>query len=148
MLCFVENIMLLTQGNRERGSMGFRDAAAQWVSIAVIATAISIGSTGNCPAQTAAVEPRRFDLRIENGRIAGNVKTVEVRQDDAVELKWSADLAPSFTCTDTTSKSRSIPDRPKSWRFGRAQADASRSRVMETVTRSWSTSKCIRGSHA
>ena len=91
MLCFVKNIMLVTQGKRERGSMSFRDAAAQWVSIAVIATAISIGSIGNCPAQTAAVEPRRFDLRIENGRIAGNVKTVEVRQDDAVELKWSAD---------------------------------------------------------
>jgi hypothetical protein len=71
--------------------MSFRDAAAQWVSIAVIATAISIGSNGNCPAQTVAAEPRRFDLRIENGRISDNVKTVQVRQDEAVELRWSAD---------------------------------------------------------
>ena len=71
--------------------MSCRDATAQWVSIAVTATAISIWSTGNCPAQTAAAEPRRFDLRIENGRVAGNVKTVQVQQDEAVELRWSAD---------------------------------------------------------
>lgn len=62
------------------------DPGTRWVSIAVIATAISFGATGSCLAQTAAIEPRRFDLRIENGRIAGNVKTVQVQQDD-----WSAD---------------------------------------------------------
>ena len=71
--------------------MSCRDAGAQLVSMAVIVTAISIGSIGNCPAQTAAAEPHRFDLRIENGRIAGNVKTVQVRRDEAVELSWSAD---------------------------------------------------------
>ena len=71
--------------------MSCRDAVAQWVSIAVTAAAISIGSTGNCLAQTAAVEPRRFDLRIENGRVAGNVKTVQVQQGESVELRWSAD---------------------------------------------------------
>jgi hypothetical protein len=61
------------------------------VSVAVIATASFIGSTGTCLAQTATAEPRRFDLRIENGRIANNVKTVQVQQDEAVELSWSAD---------------------------------------------------------
>jgi hypothetical protein len=71
--------------------MGCRDAAARWVSIAAIAAAISIGITGSCVAQTTAVEPRHFDLHIENGRIAGNVTTIQVQQDDAVELKWSAD---------------------------------------------------------
>ena len=71
--------------------MSCRDAGAHWVSIAVIATAISIVGTGNCLAQTAAAEPHRFDLRIENGRVAGNVKTVQVQRDEAVELYWSAD---------------------------------------------------------
>ena len=41
--------------------------------------------------QTAAVETLRFDLRIENGRVAGDVKTVRVQQGEAVELRWSAD---------------------------------------------------------
>ena len=97
-----------------------------------------------------AVEPRRFDLRVENGRIAGNVKTVEVRQDDAVELKWSADhrtivhlhgydievtVNPGQAQVVGVSgaRKRTLPDR-------RAP--------METATRSWSTSKCIRGSRA
>jgi hypothetical protein len=71
--------------------MSCRDTGAQLVKMAVIVTAISIGIIGNCPAQTAAAEPHRFDLRIENGRIAGNVKTVQVQRDEAVELSWSAD---------------------------------------------------------
>ena len=71
--------------------MSHRHPRALLVSVAVIATASFIGSIGNCLAQTAAAEPRRFDLRIENGRIAGDVKTVQVRRDEAVELSWSAD---------------------------------------------------------
>lgn len=71
--------------------MNRRHARAQLVIIAVIMTAIYIGSTGNCLAQTDAAEPRRFDLRIENGRIADNVKTIQVQRDEAVELSWSAD---------------------------------------------------------
>jgi hypothetical protein len=69
--------------------MSCRDAAVQWVSTAVTATVISTWSAGNCLAQAA--EPRRFDLRIENGRVASNMKTVQVQQDETVELRWSAD---------------------------------------------------------
>jgi hypothetical protein len=61
------------------------------VSVAVIATALFIGSIGTCRAQTAAAEPRRFDLRIENGRIADHVKTVQVQRDEVVEFSWSSD---------------------------------------------------------
>jgi Multicopper oxidase len=71
--------------------MSRRHPRALLVSVAVIATASIIGSIGTCLAQTAAAEPRRFDLRIENGRIAGDVKTVQVQRDDAVELRWTAD---------------------------------------------------------
>jgi hypothetical protein len=44
--------------------------------------------------QTATVfaeEPRRFDLRIESGRLTGNFKTIRVQRNDAVEIRWSAD---------------------------------------------------------
>jgi hypothetical protein len=43
----------------------------------------------NVHAQTP--EPQRFDLRIENGRLASNLKTIRVRRNDAVEINWSAD---------------------------------------------------------
>jgi hypothetical protein len=59
--------------------------------VAVIATALFIGSIGTCRAQTAAAEPRRFDLRIENGRIADHVKSVQVQRDEVVEFSWSSD---------------------------------------------------------
>ena len=49
--------------------MNCRDVAAKLVSIAVTTAAISIGSTGDGLAQTAAVEPRRFDLRVEMGAL-------------------------------------------------------------------------------
>ena len=34
---------------------------------------------------------QRFDLRVENGRLAGNLKTIRVQRNDAVEINWSAD---------------------------------------------------------
>ncbi len=71
--------------------MGWADAAGQWVSITATLAAIFIGGTGTCPAQTAPADPHRFDLRIENGRVAGHVKAVQVQQGEAVELRWSAD---------------------------------------------------------
>jgi hypothetical protein len=35
--------------------------------------------------------PQRYDLRIENGRLAGSLKTIRVRHNDLVEINWSAD---------------------------------------------------------
>ena len=71
--------------------MGIRDTAAQWVSTAVIAAAISIGIGSDCVPQTGSTESRSFDLRIENGRVVDNVRTVQVQQGEAVELRWSTD---------------------------------------------------------
>ena len=36
-------------------------------------------------------EGRRFDLRVENGRVVGDLKVVRVRRDDTVEIHWTAD---------------------------------------------------------
>jgi len=41
--------------------------------------------------RAAGEETRRFDLRIENGRLVGDLKTVRVRRNDTVEINWSAD---------------------------------------------------------
>ena len=57
------------------------------ISVSCLA-AITIGSP------TAAAQgqgPQRFDLRIENGRLTGNIKTIRVRHNDTVEIVWSAD---------------------------------------------------------
>ena len=36
-------------------------------------------------------EARRFDLRVENGRVVGDLKVVRVRRNDTVEIHWTAD---------------------------------------------------------
>jgi hypothetical protein len=43
------------------------------------------------PPPAAAESPQRFALRIEHGRLAGNLKAIRVRRNDAVEITWSAD---------------------------------------------------------
>src|SRR5437773_12112955 len=57
----------------------------------MVAVATFIVSANICMAQNIGDEPRRFELRIENGRIGDNAKTIDVRRDEAVELTWSAD---------------------------------------------------------
>ncbi|MBX9824204.1 MAG: hypothetical protein K2Y27_04325 [Xanthobacteraceae bacterium] len=42
------------------------------------------------PAMAQAEEPKRFDLRIENERVSGDLKVIRVRRGDAVEINWSA----------------------------------------------------------
>ena len=68
-----------------------RNHAAPLVIMAVIAAATFIGNTSACLAQSGVVDARRFELRIEDGRLVGNVKAVQVRRDEFVELVWSAD---------------------------------------------------------
>lgn len=57
----------------------------------MVAMATFVASAKTCKAQKTGEEPRRFELRIENGRLIDTAKTFQVRQDDAVELIWSAD---------------------------------------------------------
>ena len=64
---------------------------APLVVMAVIATTTFIGDTRTCLAQSAVVDARSFELRIENGRLVGNLKAVRVKRDETVELIWSAD---------------------------------------------------------
>ena len=69
-----------------RRNRGWRSGVAPIVAIATI---IASGTT--CLSQNIGDEPRRFELRIENARVADYAGTIQVRRDDAVELTWSAD---------------------------------------------------------
>src|SRR5947209_3850086 len=54
------------------------------------ATAL-IASSDSCAAPSAGDAVQRFVLRIENGRLVDNRKTIQVKRGDKVELNWSAD---------------------------------------------------------
>lgn len=54
-------------------------------------TAAVVTSTGSAGAQGAGEEIKRFDLRIENGRLADSRKTIQIRRGDTLEINWSAD---------------------------------------------------------
>src|SRR2546423_1402577 len=60
-----------------------------FLAASVLAAAM-IAQTGGGFGQTAG-EGQRFDLRIENGRLADDLKVIRVRRGDMVELNWSAD---------------------------------------------------------
>jgi len=74
------------RSNVARRNWGWRSGVA---AIVAIATIIASGTT--CLSQNIGDEPRRFELRIENARVADNAGTIQVRRDEAVELTWSAD---------------------------------------------------------
>ena len=60
----------------------------------LIALTCLMGTVASVSTETISAEThvaQRFDLRIENGRIAGNLKTIRVRRDDEVAITWSAD---------------------------------------------------------
>ena len=57
------------------------------LAIAMLLGAIC-GSVSIAAAQTAEVA---FDLRIEKGRVAANMRLIRVRQGDAVKLRWTTD---------------------------------------------------------
>jgi len=58
---------------------------------AIVAMTTFVALAKTCKAQSTGEEVRRFELRIENGRLTNAAKTLQVRRGDAVELIWSAD---------------------------------------------------------
>ena len=63
------------------------------ISGLITATCLALAGMGPATAvgQGDAPSLQRFDLRIENGRLAGNVRAIRVRRNDVVEINWSAD---------------------------------------------------------
>ena len=63
--------------------------ASKLVIYAVLFAAMGLATSTNLIAQS--TEARRFELRIENGRLADDLKTIQIHRGDTVELVWSAD---------------------------------------------------------
>lgn len=61
----------------------------KFVAFACAITAAVVASIGSAGAQ--GEEIKRFDLRIENGRLADSRKTIQIKRGDTVEISWSAD---------------------------------------------------------
>jgi hypothetical protein len=60
---------------------------------------------------------QRFDLRIENGRLAGNIRAIRVRRNDIVEINWSADRRTVLHLHGYDIEATVDPDRPQTMSF-------------------------------
>lgn len=58
--------------------------------IAVAAAALFAGAPASI-GQANGEEARRFELQVEKGRLAGSLKTIQVRRNDTVEIVWTTD---------------------------------------------------------
>ena len=63
----------------------------KFAAIACAVTTVLVTSAGSARPQSADEEIKRFDLRIENGRLADGRKTIRIKRGDMVEIRWSAD---------------------------------------------------------
>ncbi len=58
---------------------------------AAFALAACLTLVANIPGKGAAAAELTFDLHVERGRLSGNVRTIQVKQDDAVKLRFTTD---------------------------------------------------------
>ena len=82
------------------------------VTIAALAIAIF---TAPCPAQTGGVQ--RFDLRIENGRLAESRNVIAVKRHDRVEINWRADQRTILHLHGYDIEIAAGPDKPETMSF-------------------------------
>ena len=64
---------------------------SKWVNEIAITAVFGLAALTGLAAQTDGADIRRFELRIENGRLSNNFQTIRVRQGDSVEMDWSSD---------------------------------------------------------
>jgi len=57
----------------------------------IFATCLAAVIFGASSSAAQGESPQRFDVQIENGRVAAHLKTLRVRRDDKVEINWTAD---------------------------------------------------------
>jgi len=72
------------------------NAAVRTVARILPALAVAVLSTGGVTVSatdqsSAGAAERIFELRIENGKLAGGTRVIRVTQGDAVRLRWTAD---------------------------------------------------------
>jgi len=57
----------------------------------IFTTCLAAVTFGALPSAAQGQSPQRFDVKIENDRVAAHLKTLRVRRDDKVEINWTAD---------------------------------------------------------
>ena len=74
--------------------LGYRSRSGKPpLRLAIFASAVAafFSNVAASSAQTRSEETRRFDLRIENKRLVNDLKVIQVRRGDAVEINWTVD---------------------------------------------------------
>ena len=87
--------------------------SAAWLAVAGLVVVFGNGS----PAAAQAEAPKRFDLRIENDRLSGDLKVIRVQRGDAVEINWSANRRTVLHLHGYDIETTVEPDRPQTMSF-------------------------------
>ncbi len=90
------------------------DAARYGGAAGIAALAVAI-FTAPCPAQIEGVQ--RFDLRVENGRVAESRNVIAVKRYDRVEINWRADRRMILHLHGYDIEIAPGPDRPETMSF-------------------------------
>jgi hypothetical protein len=99
--------------SRVRSGMVFRLISAGWLAVVGLMVVC-----GNWSAATAQVEePKRFDLRIDNDRLSGDLKVIRVRRGDVVEINWSANRRTVLHLHGYDIETTVEPDKPRIMSF-------------------------------
>ena len=87
--------------------------SAAW--LAVVGLVVVVGNWS--PAAAQVEEPKRFDLRIENDQLSGDLKVIRVRRGDAVEINWSANRRTVLHLHGYDIETTVDPDKPQVMSF-------------------------------
>ncbi len=99
--------------SRVRNGMIFRLISAG--CLAVVGLMVVGGNWS--PAAAQVEEPKRFDLRIENDRVGGDLKVIRVRRGDVVEINWLANRRTVLHLHGYDIETTVEPDKPRIMSF-------------------------------
>ena len=99
--------------SRVPNGMILRLISATW--LVVVGLMVVVGNWS--PAAAQVEEPKRFDLRIENDRVSGDLKVMRVRRGDAVEINWSANRRTMLHLHGYDIETTVEPDKPQIMSF-------------------------------
>jgi hypothetical protein len=99
--------------SRVRSGTIFRLISAGW--LAVVGLMVVCGNWS--PAAAQVEEPKRFDFRIENDRLSGDLKVIRVRRGDVVEINWSANRRTVLHLHGYDIETTVEPDKPRIMSF-------------------------------
>ena len=91
----------------------FRLISAGWLTVAGLMVVCGNWS----PAAAQVEQPKRFDLRVDNDRLVGDLKVIRVRRGDVVEINWSANRRTVLHLHGYDIETTVEPDKPRIMSF-------------------------------